>query len=171
MTDWSFCASLCLCSTSAFLPPPNITALGLVPISQHFTLVTFSLKNQSDTLPSGVQGSPPDLSMPPEPGLTGPSHITSHTSPELTTLQGKPVSLLHHIQSSFPTSYYTRLLFIQKTRASPWPDNIIWLLRHLQIIFMYLINNLLQSLLLFYSGNHLRFSFIIKSTFLNRICL
>lgn len=69
------------------------------------------------TIHPQVQGSLPDLPVPPEPCLTGPPHITSHTSPELTIGQASLITTSHSVLS--PTFYYARPRFPPKRPEHP----------------------------------------------------
>lgn len=170
-----FCASVCLNSTSAFQKKPCITPKQLcIIISENFPIfcsVIFCFCRH--TLPSGAQGSLSDLPAPPEPGLTGPSHITSHSSPD------SPSHLLYLPRPHHPHYYITlsptscllllQTPFPQKDQSifMAWEYNLSFEISTKKIIFIYLINNLLQSLLLFYCRNNLS----ILKLFLNRTCL
>lgn len=89
-----------------------------------------------------------------------PTYWSSH-SPYYITLSPTFYLLLHW--TPFP----------KKDQSIPvaWEYNFTIQIATEKIIFTNLINNLLQSLLLFYCGNNFSFSSILKSTLLNRICL
>ena len=174
--NWCFCASVCLYSASAFFPVPlyhpKHSCIRVSPDFQYSTFLPFGFKNHSGTWPSGIQVSLLDLPAPPEPGLTALSHITSHTSPERPIPLVKSTLLLHHTQS-YLLPFITPDSFFPKRPEHSHHLGIkcyCWDI-YKENNFTYLINNLLQSLLLFYYGNKLWFSSILKSILLNGIWL